>query len=139
MGLVEEKDLIIQTLKDAIPEATVEDELARLFTEPEGKLVVLYNSAPYSKQDKIPYQSRLKIKRWTISITTRDPLKEDIALSYLEKIRTALHGLKIGLEDRERLFPDNERFEEFIEGTEVYAYKIDFVCEQVTFLTETNA
>lgn len=139
MTLIEEKELIVQTLKTAIPEASIETELERLFTEPEGKLVVLYNSAAYSRQDKIPYQSRLKNKRWTVSVTTRDPLKEDVALGYLEKIRIALHGLKIGLEDRERLFPDNERFEEFIEGTEVYAYKIDFVCEQVTFITEVNA
>lgn len=139
MTLIEEKELIVQTLKTAIPEANIETELERLFTEPEGKLVVLYNSAVYSRQDKIPYQSRLKNKRWTISVTTRDPLKEDIALSYLERIEAALHGLKVGLEERERLFPDNERFEEFIQGTEVYAYKIDFIAEQVKFINPANA
>ncbi len=139
MTLIEEKQLIVEKLTAAIPEATVETELERLFSEPEGKIVVLYNTGTYSKTDKTPIQSRLKKKRWTISVTTRDPLKEDIALSYLEKIEAALHGLKVGLEERERLFPDNERFEEFIQGTEVYAYKIDFVAEQVKFINPANA
>ena len=66
MTLIEEKQLIVEKLTEAIPEATVETELERLFSEPEGKLVVLYNTGTYSKTDKTPIQSRLKKKRWTI-------------------------------------------------------------------------
>lgn len=136
--LIEEKRLIIQKIKDAIPEARVEDNLNQLFSDPEGKVLVLYNAATYTDSNEIPLTARLKIKRWTIAITVRDPLKNDIALNYLERIRQSLQGFCFNNDDRERLFPDNERFEEFLEGSEVFSYKIDFIQKEVAQSDEVN-
>ena len=138
MSLSDEKNAIVARLKTDIPEAIIETDLETLFTAPEGKIVVLYSGAPYNESNQIPFLSRSKIKRWTISLTVRDPLKEDIALNMLEKVRESLHGMKFGINDNERLMPDSERFEEFIEGSQVFAYKIDFVIKEIVSPGVTN-
>lgn len=136
--LIDDKKLIIQKLKQAIPEARVEENLNQLMTDPEGRILVLYAGANYAENSEIPLTARWKSKRWTIAVTVRDPLKNDIALKYLEKIRASLQGFKLGIDDRERIYPENERFEQFMEGLELFSYKIDFVSSEVAQSEEVN-
>ena len=134
------KEMIAQTLTDEMaPDCSVETELKNLFTEPEGKIVVMYNSSSYQDSDKTSFLNRMQRGRFTIMLTVRDPLQADLALKHKAKIRELVQGLRIGPADSDRLYPENDRFEEFTEGSEVWAYKIDFSFSRVARISETNA
>jgi hypothetical protein len=140
LSIVEIKELITNELTKAMaPDCLVETELQRLFTEPEGKIVVMYNSSVYNESSNVSLLNRLQRGKFTIMLTVRDPLQAELALQHLEKIRETIHGLRVGPADIDRLYPENDRFEEFTEGSEVWAYKIDVGFSRIARITEENA
>lgn len=134
------KELITEKLKAVLePDCNIETELKNLFNEPEGKVVVLYNSSVYRESSNTAFMNRMKAGKFTVMITVRDPLNADIGLKHLETIIKTLHGIKFGPAEADRLYPSNDRFEEFIEGSEVWAYKVDFDYNNVVRISQENA
>lgn len=140
LTIIQIKELIADRLSILHPDCSVETELKRLFDEPEAKIVIMYNSSIYSKVDnRAGFLNRIQDVKFTIMLTVRDPLQTDLALKHLEAIRTIVHGLRVGPADENRLYPENDRFEEFTEGSEVWAFKIDFGFSKIARISEENA
>lgn len=137
---IEIKELLVEKLGVLSPDLSVETELNQLFTQPEGKIVVMYNSSKYNESPNVALLNRVQRGNFTLMLTVRDPLQADLALKHKAKVIEIVHGLRIGPNDmQDRLFPDNDRFEEFTEGSEVWAFKIDLNFTKIVRISEENA
>lgn len=133
MTIKETRDLIIETLKSGNLAIQIEeDDLNSLMNEPDGKIVVMFNSG-IANATNIVFKLN-ENESYLINIIVRDPLRSSDALELIDSIKLLLHGLKINDDDYARLTYRSVQFQEFIPETSIYSYAMLFSVDQIKIL-----
>lgn len=130
MTIKEARDKIITRIRSIYSDSIITNDYQRqsLLTEPEGKILVLYEAGEmmvrFGNQFGLADTASLK---FNVLVLVRDYLEQDLAIGIVETLKTQLHGMEIErFDDLGRLNYEADKFIEFDTEQSKWAYSISF-------------
>lgn len=126
MHIAEVENLIIEKIKENIPELHVEgfpDKPSEFrLTHPKGAILVHYQGGNYSEPKSLGYIVQDKKLEFSVTVVTRNLRTHEGAYSYLDRVREILTGYRP--KNCSKMQPSKENF--LIETAGIWQYSINF-------------
>lgn len=135
IDIIQIRKIIQDKIQSIYPDRIISNDYDRnsLITEADGKILVLFAGGQGSdRQGNLFGINDTEDLIFSIRVTMRDPLEQDLALEIISTLKTELHGLPIvEYDDRGRLNYQRTQFNEYEAESFQWFFTIDFMVQNI--------